>query len=139
MRYNKIKNSYVIRIDRGEKIIESLFRFIDENNIKTGFFTGIGAVSHCTTKYYNYNTKEYIEQNFQQDLEITSLIGNVTMMNKNPIIHAHIILGDPDMNLKGGHLQEAIVGATCEIFFMEVSKTIKRKFDEETNLNFLDL
>lgn len=139
MKYKKINSIYLIRIDKDEKIIASLTEFIDKEKVKAGYFSGVGAVSHCTTKLYNYEKKEYIEQNFQEKMEITSLTGNIALFNGKPVIHAHINLGDSEMNIRGGHLQEAVVGSTCEIVLNVFDMEIKRKPDEDTGLNILDL
>ena len=139
MKHKKIGNKYIIRIDRGEKIIEQMKKFIQKEKIDSGVFKGIGAVSHVTLEFYSFEEKEYIEQNFKQDMEITSVIGNVSKFQNEIVVHAHINLADKDMNVKGGHLKEGIVGGTCEIFFETLNKKIYRKKDEETNLNLLEL
>ncbi|MBD3203724.1 DUF296 domain-containing protein [Candidatus Woesearchaeota archaeon] len=132
------QNNYIIRIDKGEKIIESLQNFIEKKNILSGSFYGIGAVSHCTIKYYSYEKKEYIEQNFQEDMEITGIIGNITKIDGKSVIHSHISLSDNELRGRGGHLEEGIVGGTCEIHLTAFNKKIQRKYDEDTQLNLMD-
>ncbi|MBU0757067.1 MAG: DNA-binding protein [Nanoarchaeota archaeon] len=139
MKFKKYKDSYFVRLDKGEKIIESLNAFLKAENIESGFFMGIGAVSHATTKFYSHEKKAYIEFNFQGEYEITSLAGNITKMDGKSYIHAHITLSDPDMKAFGGHLHEATVGATCELIVRTSELDIKRKFDEDLNLNVMDI
>jgi len=139
MRFLKAGNVTIVRIDKGEKIIESLMAAIREESIVAGFFTGIGAVSRCSLKYFSMENREYIEQNFQGDWEIASLTGNITLHDGAPFIHAHCVISDGDMQARGGHLAEGIAGATCEIFIITISADVRRKKDEETQLNLLDL
>jgi len=139
MKHKKIRSMYFVRIDNGEKIMESLRNFLEKENIRCGFFTGIGAISHCTTKFYSQEKKEYIESNFHGEYEITSLTGNISTLDGKPFIHAHIAFFDSDMKSFGGHLDEAVVGATCEIFLKDAESEIKRKMDKGLRLNLMDL
>ncbi|MBI3035943.1 DNA-binding protein, partial [Candidatus Woesearchaeota archaeon] len=41
MKFKKINDTYFIRLDRGEKIIENLKKFCAKNKIKCGYFFGI--------------------------------------------------------------------------------------------------
>lgn len=47
MDYRKFENQYVIRLDRGEEIVESL-KFVAEKKIKLAYLTGIGAAGKVT-------------------------------------------------------------------------------------------
>ena len=46
MNYRKFENQYVIRLDRGEEIVESLKTIAEKENIKLAYLTGIGAVGN---------------------------------------------------------------------------------------------
>jgi len=37
----------------------------------------------------------------------------------------------------GGHLNEAVVSATCEVIIEKIEGSIEREFDKETGLNLL--
>ena len=130
---------YIIKLKKGEKIVENLIRFSAENKIKNACFTAIGAVLEATLSFYDLKNKKYEDITLKKDLEITSLIGNITQMNNKPVIHAHITLSDEKMNTKGGHLKEAVTSGTCEIFLEKLNTTIRRKYDEETGLNLMDI
>jgi predicted DNA-binding protein with PD1-like motif len=139
MKYKKIRNNYLIRLERGDKIIEELSIIIDKENIKSAYFTGSGSVERCTTKFYSYNKKEYIEQNFHEEMEIISLTGNIALLKGKPIIHAYVALGDINMQVRGGRLHEGTVGASCEIILTLLDSPLERKFDEDTQLNLFDI
>ena len=68
-------------------------------------------------------------------MEITSLNGTIT----ESAIHIHATLADKNFQTVGGHLKEAIVGGTCEIYLEQIKATLERKADAETGLNLIDL
>jgi len=127
-------NSFLIRLDKGDEIIESLTNFSRANKLGFASVSGIGAASRAVISVFNMQEKRYIEQGFEGNLEIVSLLGNVTMADGIPRIHLHAAITGDDLNVHGGHLVSATVSVTCEIV-LDVSKTsIKRSRDEVTRL-----
>ncbi len=139
MRILKIKTGWLIRLEKGEEIIKSLLDFANKNNIKSGFFWGIGAVSQANLGFYKLDKKEYFDKDFNKPMEVTCLIGNLSKFNDDLTIHAHANLSDSDFNLIGGHLNSAIVAATLEIYFTEFNSDITRKFSNKIGLKLLKL
>jgi len=139
MRFKQINNGYIIRLEKDEKIIETLTGFLKKKKIKSGYFSGIGAVSKSEIAHFSLDRKEYSYKALNGPLEITSLLGNIATSGSQVIIHAHITLSDSKMNVYGGHLKEAAIGATCEIILKKNNKNLNRKLDKTTNLNLLDI
>lgn len=140
MQSKKLTNGYILKLEKGEEIIESLVKFCEDNNIKSGSIAGIGGTDNATLKYYDREKKEYVPKNFSgKDYEIVSLIGNISLVDGKPFAHIHIALGDADYNMFGGHLGSAIISITCEITINMTDDTLNRKFDDEFKLNFLDI
>jgi hypothetical protein len=69
------------------------------------------------------------------DHEITSLTGNISRMNDEVYLHLHINLSDANYQTYGGHLNSAVVSATCEIVVCGLEGEIGRGFSEEIGLN----
>lgn len=139
MKHKKLGEKYIIRLFKGEKIIETLTKFLEEESITAAYFSGIGAVIFAELAHYDLEKKEYSSKKFKSPLEIISLAGNISLFEGKPMIHAHISLGDKSMTMFGGHLKEATVAATCEIILKVFEGSLKRKQDEEIGLNLLDL
>lgn len=139
MRYQKTANGYILRLIKGEKIIENLTNFCTEKEITSGFFSGIGAATQTTLGFYMLNSKEYIWKSFPDDHEIVSLNGNIAVADGKPFLHIHAVLADENFNAFGGHLKEASVGATCEINLTQIENNVKRVVDDEIGLKLLDL
>ncbi|MDP7247801.1 MAG: DNA-binding protein [Candidatus Peribacteraceae bacterium] len=132
-------SSYVLVLKTGEEIVESLTKYLVKNNITAGSISGIGAATDVVLNFYNMETKEYEEKSFPEELEILSLIGNISIKEGSPFAHLHIVLGTNDYACIGGHLKSAHVGPTCEIVIQELDVELKREVDETTGLYLLDM
>jgi len=135
MESKKIKNKHILRIDRGEEIVETLTKYCKENNINLGIVVGIGAVNNAVIGLFKCATKEYIKTEITGDHEITSLLGNISTKDGETYLHLHINLSDEKYQTRGGHLNSAIVSGTGEIFIIEVEGNVDRKFSDEIGLN----
>lgn len=140
MHYQQIdKDKFIIRINRGEKIIASLKRFCRQLRIVNGFFYGLGALDEIIIAIYNLKTKTYHEKKYKKDLEITNITGNVADSKEGIIIHSHIALSDTHLETFGGHLIEGKVSGTLELFFTKLDTRITREFDQKTGLKLMKL
>lgn len=139
MRYRRTGTIFLIRFLKGEEVMKSLGEFLTKNNISLASFSGIGAVQKAEIGFYDLKNKKYLWEKIDEEMEVLSLIGNVSLLDGKPFIHAHITLGDRNCNARGGHLKEATVGATLEIVLKKLTGKIKRTFDDEIGLNLLDL
>jgi predicted DNA-binding protein with PD1-like motif len=134
----KIDQGWLVRIDRGEEIVETLTRFLEEKTVSSGFLGGIGAVVDPELGLYTMKTREYLRRRFEGEYEIAALTGNVSLLEGKPFAHLHALLSDADCSVIGGHLFEAKVGVTCEITLTVFAEALHRRRDESTGLNLLD-
>lgn len=138
MEFKKFGNKYVVRIDRGEEIVETLKKFCSDNNIVLASVAGLGAVNKATIGLFETSKKEYHSTTVTGDHEISSLVGNISTMNGEPYLHIHVTLADKDYKVCGGHLNSAYVSATCELVVDSIEGSVDRKFSEEIGLNLYD-
>ena len=138
MQFVKANNSYIIRLEKGESIIEKLELLCQEENISTAFLSGLGALLSATLAFYNLEKKEYELKKLSETHEIVSLVGNITLVDGKPFVHSHCVLSNSKFECFGGHLKEGAVGATCEIHLTKLDTEIERKLDEEIGLKLLD-
>ena len=137
MKFKKIGSKWIVRIDKGEEIVETLKQFCKENKIKLGTISGIGATDRVTIGLFNTKNKQYHSQELIGDYEITNLSGNISTMNDEIYLHLHISLADSKYNAYGGHLNSAIISGTGEIVIEEIEGEIERGLNEEVGLNLL--
>src|SRR3989338_8805934 len=108
---------YVIRLEKGEKLVESLLKFTEREGKKChGFFYGIGSVKNTSLGYREDKKKEYKFEELSQTLELVYLNGNICDLDGKPFVHCHAMLAEPDLLAFGGHINEAEVAVTAEIF-----------------------
>jgi len=134
MNYQKInRQNYIIRLARGEEIIASLKKFCQKEKIKGGFFYGLGAVDETEIAHYDVSAKKYSSKKFNLALEMVNIIGNIGFFQKEIIIHAHANFADKNMQPLAGHLVEAKISGTAEIFLTKTKK-LEKFYDQETGL-----
>ncbi|HHY77586.1 MAG TPA: DNA-binding protein [Clostridiales bacterium] len=137
MEYKKFGNKYLIRMDKGEEIVENLKKFCQDHNITLGWIKGIGAVSKAKIGLLRIDEKKYYSTELDGAYEITSLLGNVTTMKGEVYLHLHINLSDEDNKTYGGHLNYAIISATGEIFIEAVDGMVDREYSDEVGINLI--
>ena len=137
MIFKKFKDKYILRIDRGEEVVSTIMSFCAEHRIRLGSITAIGATDRATVGHFNAKTKKYHSVELTQDLEITSLMGNISTMNGEVYIHLHATLSDSRLNTFGGHLNSAVVSGTCELVIDVIEGDFDREFSDEVGLNLL--
>lgn len=139
MKAKQSGTAWIIRIQRGEEVVASLQKACTENQIRLGIVSAIGAVNEATIGLYDVDNKVYHSESYTGDMEIVNLSGNVSTMNDEIYLHLHASLSDSSHKLFGGHLNRAVVSATCEVFIQTIPGSIDRFKDSETGLNLLDI
>ncbi|MBQ4366327.1 MAG: DUF296 domain-containing protein [Clostridia bacterium] len=124
-----------VRLDKGEEIVASLRRVCADYGVTCAKIDGLGAVSAATVCLFDTAAKQYHETALSRFLEMTNLCGNVSQQNGEVYLHLHITLADENGRAFGGHLKEAFIGATAELFVTRLSGKIDRVRDEATGLN----
>lgn len=135
MEFRQFDNKFVLRLDRGEEIIETLKSFCTDQQIKLGWIHGIGAVNKITVGLFDTDSKEYHSSELTGHFEITNLSGNISTMKDETYLHLHINVADEKHKTYGGHLNAATISATGEIIIEAMDGEIDRQFSEEIGLN----
>ncbi len=121
-----------------DKVVEKLTKYIEKNNIRSGVLLALGALEQADLMIYDLKTKEYLSKHLQGPLEVTNFMAVIGKDPKgNCHIHPHITLADKDFKSFGGHLKEAVVGATFEVVLIESDQEVKRYVDSEIGLNLI--
>ncbi len=138
MEAKQFGQDWVLRLDRGDEILDSITAFCRDRDIAAGSITGIGATDHAEVGVYSLSEKVYHKHLIQGDMEIISLTGNITRKDGEPYIHLHIAMCGQNNVCVGGHLNSARISVTGEIFIHPVTGPIGRKPDPETNINMME-
>lgn len=135
MEYKRFKNKIVVRIDRGEEILEKIKEIALKEKIKLASISALGATNDFTVGVYKVDEKKYYSNSFKGNFEIVSLTGTINTMNNEFYTHIHMSAGNDKGEVFGGHLNRAIVSATCEMVIDVIDGVVDRYFDEEIGLN----
>jgi hypothetical protein len=133
------EKTYAVIFAKGDEIMSGLTEFAQREKIAGGHFTAIGALASARFGWFDRTRKAYRDIPINHQVELISLVGDVGVANDAPQIHIHAAVGFPDGQVHGGHMLEAIVWPTVELFFTVYPTTLVKKHDPETNLFLFDL
>jgi len=144
MQFRRFENKYFLRIDKDEEIMSTLKKFCQAEKITLGEVKALGAVDDFDVGLFDVKDKKYHRNHFQFPAEITSLWGTVTTKDSKIYLHIHMSAADVEGHVFGGHLNSAVVSATCEMIVEDLSEgnsngfVVERKFSEEVGLNLFE-
>lgn len=138
MEYRRFNDTIIARIDRGEEILDKIREISIKENIKLASISALGATNNFTVGVFDTIEKKYYSNTFSGNYEIVSLTGTVNTMNGDFYSHIHMSAGDLNGNVFGGHLNCAVVSATCELVINIVDGSVDRLFSEEVGLNLFE-
>ncbi len=135
MDYRRFGDTIVARFDRGEEIQEQLRAVCLREQVKLAEISALGAVNDFTVGVFNTETKQYKANRFEGAFEIVSLTGTVSTMDGEYYAHLHMSAGDAEGKVFGGHLNRAVISATCELVLRVIDGRVDRAADPEVGLN----
>jgi predicted DNA-binding protein with PD1-like motif len=141
MKSRDVQGGILIRLERGEQVAASIAGFCESRGIEAATFSAIGAIKNTQLGYYSLETREYFFKTVAEDREVASMTGNVALVEGKPFVHVHALLSACDESLAviGGHIKEAEVAVTLEVFLTPLGTQISRIMNDEVGLKLLDL
>ena len=133
------ERTFALIFETGEEVIAALTGFATERSLTACHFTAIGAFSHVTLGFFDWERKAYKKIPVHEQVEVVSLLGDIALQNAKPTVHAHVVLGKSDGTAHGGHLMEGHVRPTLELILTESPSYLKRQMDEESGLALIDI
>ena len=116
MEYRTCGKTIIARIDKGEEILEQVKEIALKENIKLASIQALGAVNEFTIGVFKTDEKKYVAKDCKGNFEIA---------------------GNEKGEVFGGHLNKAMVSATCEMVIYIIDGKIDRYYDEQIGLNLL--
>lgn len=135
----KPERTWLLVFDRGDTLVEGLTALARDQGVWGARLWGIGALEQVELGFYRHERKDYDRFSLQEELELLALNGNLSVTDEGPRVHAHVVVGRSDGTAHGGHLFEARVGPTLEVFVVESSVEIRREMNEEFGLPLIRL
>jgi hypothetical protein len=125
---------HLIRLDRGEDVLAALTGYAAEHGIGAGTIQGIGAVEDVVIGAYSSESWAYSKVALEGEWELLSFQATVALLDGEPFVHPHVVLGDAGGRVRGGHLFEARVAVTGEFTLLSADVRVTREMDERVGL-----
>ena len=110
MDYRRFGNTIIARMDKGEEILEQVKEIALREKISLASVQALGAVDQFTVGVFNTMHDEFY-------------------------CHLHMSAGNEKGEVFGGHLNRAVISATCEMVIHVIDGKVDRYHDEEIGLN----
>ncbi len=125
MRAN-LTSVHVVRLDTGDEVISTLSSRLRELGVKGAAIMGIGGVSRARVGVFDPSAGKYREREVEGFHEVVSLMGNASVREDgSTFLHLHVSLASESGSV-AGHLLEAVVEPTLEVFVFSLDSEIKR-------------
>jgi uncharacterized protein len=131
--------TYALVFDPGDEVISGLTAFAKDHRLDASDFTALGAFSSALLGFFDVEQKEYQKIPVNEQVEVLTLVGNVTLDQHEPKVHAHAVLGCSDGTTRGGHLLEGHARPTLELILTEAPAQLRRRFNPSAGLALIDL
>lgn len=140
MDYRTVESSreFVARMDHGVDWRAQIEAFAEEEGINAAFFYGLGAVQDAELLFYDQDEEEYRPIAFDEPLEVTACVGNVSQLEGEQFAHTHMTLSDSDGQTVAGHLDRATTYAG-ELYIRAFDTELIRQRDGTTDLDLWEL
>ena len=132
-------DKYVLRLESGDDILQSIRKFATAKRVNAGILEGIGSLSRVKLGHYDFKTRKYSYETFEDDLEILNLSGNIASTNRQPLPHLHVTLGRRDFSVIGGHMDEGSSANMVEVGIWKLPGKLVKAKDDQIGLNVLQL
>jgi len=139
MDFKRDGNRLLMRLHRGEEIMQTVQRFAEEQKLKNAAVIGIGAAENLDLGYWDRERREYARRQFADPHEIVSLSGNLSWKDGSPFLHAHVLLANRDFAVVGGHLFAATITATAELQIWPGEFELHREMDSDVGMKLWNL
>ncbi len=128
------ERTFALILDSGDEVVSALEDFAAHQQLEASRLTAIGAFMRCTLGYFDWEKKDYLRIPVDEQVEVLSLVGDITLDEGKPKLHAHVVVGRRDGSTRGGHLLEAHVRPTLEVLLTDSPAHLARAFDPESGL-----
>jgi uncharacterized protein len=127
--------AFVGRLEPGSDLIDEIERHCAEQGITAAQVSVVGAVRRARYGYYEQERRGYRELETDTHHEITGFVGNISLREGKPFLHAHATFSNGGGVTVGGHLLRGIEVFVAEVMIRELSGVaLVRQHDEETGL-----
>ena len=127
----------IYSLKAGTRIPEDVLAIAKREEVATARVEAIGGVEELRLAYFDRGTKRYEEHDFKEFLEVTGILGNVTLKDGTPFLHIHGTFGRRDLSTLAGHVMTAKVFPLLEVVITPTKNRALRRFDDDLGRNVI--
>jgi predicted DNA-binding protein with PD1-like motif len=128
--------AFVGRLSTGSDLVREIEAFCVARDVRAAWVSAIGAVSRAAFAYFEQDERRYLELGSDTHHEISGFVGNVSIRDGVPFLHAHATFADRSGAAIGGHLLPGCTVFLAEVTIREMSGVdLVRTPDEVTGLS----
>src|SRR6202049_117510 len=129
---------YAVIFYQGDEAFSGLLEFAEKYHVTSAHFTAIGAVDGATVAWFDPQRKMYKKIPIDGQHEVIGMSGDIALYQGKPVVHTHMLVGNPDGTTLGGHVLAAYVSPTLEVMVTVDPITMQKRFDPATDLTLID-
>src|SRR5919197_802272 len=111
--------TFALILATGDEVVATLTAFAGEHRLRGSSFSAVGACSSVVVAFFEWTTKRYREIPISEQVEVLSMVGDITLEQERPKI-------------------PALVRPTLEIVLTETPRHLRRRFDPASGLALID-
>jgi predicted DNA-binding protein with PD1-like motif len=131
-------HTFGLRLELGEDVHDVIQSFCADHSIKNATVQGIGSLQNPTVAHYSIVTKNFTDEKLDGIYEVTSLLGNIALVEGQPFAHIHVTVTGRDMLARGGHLVKGECSATLELVLTAYTTDHTKSQNDEIGLKVWD-
>jgi uncharacterized protein len=126
--------SYAVILGKGDEIMSGMTAFARRERLRAAHFTAIGAIERGLFGWFDKEVKAYRNLPVNDQAEVVSLVDDIGLVNGGQAVHVHAVVILADGTAWGGHLLEANVWPTLEVFLTDYPAPLLKELDAATGL-----
>ena len=137
----KLKNIFVLRMNDGEDVLESLTKIAKKEKIRAGIIHLTGGIKNCKVVTGPKKTcipPDCVWQKIKDAHEVLAF-GTLFLMGKEPKIHIHLALGRGKKTYIGCLRTGSQVYLVLEGVILETDAKVIREYDKKSGFNLLKI
>jgi uncharacterized protein len=129
---------YAVIFYQGDEAFSGLQEFAEKYQVTSAHFTAIGALDGATLAWFDPQRKMYKKIPIRGQHEVIGMSGDIALYQGKPVVHTHVVVGNPDGTTRAGHVLAAYVSPTLEVMVTVDPLTMQKRLDPVTDLTLID-
>jgi hypothetical protein len=126
-------------LSQGDQVQAAIAGFANDHHVVDAHFSAIGAVRDPEVAWFDESRKQYKAMSVHEQMEVVALSGDIALgVDGHPVVHTHLVLARSDGQSWGGHLIEATVSPTLELYVTTFPDPLRKRLDPATDLLLID-